>query len=92
MPQFSSDRVYFNVTEAENLGLGQSGAEFINDTTLHTGAWVCLQCIEDSNFSVLQGNNFTGTWTGYIFPAGTHIFGRFTQIQLSAGAVIAYKL
>ena len=89
-----------SVVEAQNAALGQAGAKFISDTSVHSGSFVAIQCIEDTVFNVLTPADTTngygvGSYNGNTMasetiPAGMTIYGRWTSIDLTSGAVIAY--
>ena len=91
------------VQEAQNASMGQAGAKFINDNAEHTptsGNFVAIQCIEDTVFAALTPLDTTngygvGSYNGNsmaseTIPAGMTIYGRWTTIDLTSGAVIAY--
>ena len=90
----------FTVVEAQNAALGQAGAKFINDTAVHTGSFVAIQCLEDTVFNALTPEDTTngygvGSYNGNsmaseTIPAGVTIYGRWTTIDLTSGLVIAY--
>tara|TARA_R100000700_G_C3040899_1_gene64962 strand:+ start:136 stop:438 length:303 start_codon:yes stop_codon:yes gene_type:complete len=89
-----------SVVEAQNAALGQAGAKFISDTSVHSGSFVAIQCVEDTVFNVLTPADTTngygvGSYNGNTMasetiPAGMTIYGRWTSIDLTSGAVIAY--
>ena len=89
-----------SVVEAQNAALGQAGAKFISDQAVHSGNFVAIQCIEDTVFNVLTPTDTTngygvGSYNGNTMasetiPAGMTIYGRWTSIDLTSGAVIAY--
>jgi hypothetical protein len=75
---------------------GMMGADFISTGGVHTPTpaefYLAVQIITDTVFTALTaspvwgGDAISGT-----FPAGITIFGHFTSLQLTSGAVIAYK-
>ena len=73
--------------------IGQSGATFINDLTVHnnTRGWFAIQILEPAVFDSLV-SNWDGPPTGFAFSKDHVIYGKFTSIQLASGAVLAYKL
>ena len=89
-----------SVVEAQNAALGQAGAKFISDTSVHSGSFVAIQCVEDTVFNALTPADTTngygvGSYNGNTMasetiPAGMTIYGRWTSIDLTSGAVIAY--
>ena len=89
-----------SVVEAQNAALGQAGAKFISDTSVHSGNFVAIQCVEDTVFNALTPADTTngygvGSYNGNTMasetiPAGMTIYGRWTSIDLTSGAVIAY--
>ena len=91
------------VQESQNASMGQAGAKFISDNaehTLTTGNFVAIQCIEDTVFAALTpldtvngygvGSYNGNTMASETITAGTVIYGRWTTIDLTSGAVIAY--
>ena len=82
---------------SEYRGLGLNGGEYISDTNVHTGNWFAIQATEatvlaaqTSNISNLEdichGSDATE------LAAGTVLYGNFTSIDLTSGAVIAYNI
>lgn len=65
----------------------------ISDTASHTGSYGAIYMIENTTFTTLTDANRDGNTltTSESFPAGSSIFGEFTEIKLNSGAVIAYK-
>ena len=98
MPTSSLNK--FSVIEAQNAALGQAGAKFISDNSVHSGSFVAIQCIEDTVFNALTPADTThgygvGSYNGNTMasetiPAGMTIYGRWTSIDLTSGAIIAY--
>ena len=90
----------YSVAEAQNVALGQGGAKFINDTSEHTGTFAAITMMEDTVFTSLTPSDTTngygvGSYNGNsmaseTIPKGVTIYGRWTLIDLSSGAVIAY--
>ena len=71
---------------------GQGGGILIYNTNLISGNFRWIQVITDceiDNLSSSNINNNTG-FDGLTVPAGVGIGGKFTSIQLTSGAVIAY--
>ena len=63
----------------------------IDDTSLHSGLWQLILVTTAATFTVLNDNVLVlGAYAGKTYPAGTQLPGEFTDIQLSAGEVIAY--
>ena len=71
-----------------------NGAVLIDDTAEHTGAFMAIQAVGGAaaviNNSGTTSNidDFDATIT---IDSGQTIYGRFSQIKLSSGKVIAYK-
>lgn len=90
----------YTVVEAQNINLGQGGAKFISDTSEHTGSFVAIAMIEDTVFNTLTPSDTTygygvGSYNGNsmaseTIPQGMTIFGKWTTIDLTSGACIAY--
>jgi len=96
----------YTVAEAQNAALGQAGSVFIDDDSIHTGPFVAITAIIDSEVDVSDCTNIENTMvdgasgttgastmaTDFTIPKGTTIFGRFEYFSLtSGGKVIAYK-
>ena len=95
----------YTVQESENAALGQAGSVFIDDSDIHTGPFVAIIAIEDSNVDVSDCTNISNTMvdgltgttgattmtTDFLIPAGLTIYGRFEYFSLVDGKVIAYK-
>ena len=90
----------FTVVEANNIALGQAGAKFISDNAVHTGSFIAITMIEDTIFNALTPDDTSngygvGSYNGNSMaseslPAGLTIFGKWTTIDLTSGACIAY--
>ena len=84
----------YTVVEAQNAALGQAGAVFIDDADLHTGPFVAIAAIEDSEVDVSDCTNIANTMADaadFTIPAGMTIYGSFEYFSLTSGKVIAYK-
>ena len=87
-------------TESHNIALGQGGAKFISDTAVHTGSFVAITMLEDTEFNALTPEDTTngygvGSYNGNTMasetiPKGVTIFGKWTTIDLTSGLIIAY--
>ena len=76
--------------------LGTHGSKLIDDTAVHTGDFIALTVIgtADAVVDVSDCPNIATTIedaADFTFPKGVTIFGKFTQISLASGAVLAYK-
>ena len=95
----------YTVQEAQNAAMGQAGSVFIDDVDIHTGLFVAITAIEDSEVDVSACTNIATTMedgasgttgastmgTDFTIPAGLTIYGRFEYFSLVSGKVIAYK-
>ena len=84
----------YTVAEAQNAALGQAGSVFIDDTAIHTGTFVAIAAIEDSEVDVSDCTNIANTMADaadFTIPAGMTIYGSFEYFSLASGKVIAYK-
>ena len=77
----------------DSTSLGQLGAEVITDTVPRTGKnYAAITVLADATFSTLTTIGLTGNAiTGFAISAGTTLFGRFTEVTLTSGKVIAYN-
>ena len=75
------------------------GADYIDDTsagTSHTGPYYALQAVGTAA-AVLDQSDMAGgvNWDNFdadvTIPLGVTVYGKFTQVSLGSGAVLAYK-
>ena len=82
---------------SEYRGLGLNGGAYINDTSPHTGNWFAIQATEDTVLAT-QASNITNLddictgEDGTTLSANTVLYGNFTSVDLTSGAVIAYNI
>jgi hypothetical protein len=73
---------------------GFSGGVYIGGTTLTSGGYAVVQVLADSKFHTLSGNvsGVANTTEGSAptIPAGTNLYGFFTDVKLHSGRVVAY--
>jgi hypothetical protein len=79
------------VQEAENLMLGQNGAEYVSDTLAHAIPAYAIQIIEDAVIAAIASDYTGNTLVGKTLLAGTTIFGNFTSLTLTSGSAVMYK-
>jgi hypothetical protein len=82
---------------SEYRGLGLNGGAYLNDTATHTGNWFALQATVATVIATQASNitNLDDICTGQDateLAAGTVLYGSFTSIDLTSGAVIAYNV
>ena len=82
---------------SEYRGLGLNGGSYVNDTAVHTGNWFANQATEATVLAAQASNitNLDDICTGQDateLAAGTVLYGNFTSIDLTSGAVIAYNI
>jgi hypothetical protein len=84
---------------SEYRGLGLNGGAYLNDTAVHTNAngWFAIQATEDTVLAAQASNitNLDDICTGQdatTLAAGMVLYGNFTSIDLTSGAVIAYNV
>ena len=82
---------------SEYRGLGLNGGEYINGTDAVTGTFFAIQATEDTVLAAQASNitNLNDICTGQdatTLSAGTVLYGNFTSITLTSGAVIAYNI
>ena len=83
----------YTVAEAQNASLGQAGVVLIDDTVEHTGPFVAITALVDSDVDVSECDmSFIEDVADFTIPKGVTIFGRFASIELdSGGKVLAYR-
>ena len=82
---------------SEYRGLGLNGGEYINDTAAKTGTWFAIQATEATVLAAQTSNitNLDDICTGQdatSLAANTVLYGAFSGITLTSGAVIAYNV
>lgn len=84
---------------SEYRGLGLNGGIYINDTNVATNAngWFAIQATEDTVIQAQASNitnldNICQPVDNVTLAAGTVLYGNFTSIDLTSGAVIAYNV
>lgn len=74
---------------------GLAGGKLIDaNSGSHTGAWNAVQFTQDSMIQSYSGNIDTAnvSMVGLGMPGGLVLFGKTTQIELSAGSAILYNI
>lgn len=93
MPTFFDENISPSVTgevDAALVSLGQRG--FIASTGFLEGNFAAIQCLDAVLFdSITALNSDTTALGGYSIPAGTILYGPFTQMESTGGVYIAYK-
>ena len=86
---------------SEYRGLGLNGGEYISydrgDTGAMTGNWFAIQATEATVLAAQSSNitNLDDLCTGQdatSLAANTVLYGNFTSVTLTSGAVIAYNI
>ena len=78
-------------------GLGLNGGIYINGTDVVTGNWFAIQATEDTVIQAQASNitnldNICQPVDNITLAAGMVLYGNFTSIDLTSGAVIAYNV
>lgn len=72
---------------------GQGGGKVLTSVDgLTTGDWRWIQVVNDAVITSLVSSNINSIadLDGLTFPAGVGFGGRFSQIEVTSGAIIAY--
>ena len=71
---------------------GQQGGVVLSNSDTAAGNFRWIQVITDTVFSNIEASNLdsVGLLVGPIIPAGIGIGGKFSEISVSTGLVIAY--
>tara|TARA_B100001250_G_C19456666_1_gene638371 strand:+ start:53 stop:313 length:261 start_codon:yes stop_codon:yes gene_type:complete len=82
---------------SEYRGLGLNGGIYINGTDVVTGNWFAIQATEDTVIQAQASNitnldNICQPVDNITLAAGMVLYGNFTSIDLTSGAVIAYNV
>ena len=82
---------------SEYRGLGLNGGAYLNDTSVHTGNWFAIQATEDTVIQAQASNitnldNICQPVDNIALAGGMVLYGNFTSIDLTSGAVIAYNV
>lgn len=101
MPTYFSEKNVPKSTDSPNRSLqkinallGVVSGTYIGDTNLNSGSYSAVQVLTETKFHTLTGtvSGVANTTSGSApaIPAGTVIYGEFTEIQLHSGSAIAY--
>jgi hypothetical protein len=71
--------------------LGEFGSVLISNTDAVTGRFSAIQVVADTVFATLQGTMTAVHGSLPTFHDGDFIFGLFTAVTLTSGAVIAHN-
>ena len=75
------------------MGYKYPSAEYISDTSAHTGRFGKIEALEDSVIATLSAEDYTGNaLTSVPLKATGELYGVFTSITLTSGTVVAYRL
>lgn len=67
------------------------GVVVTTNTSAVAGTFAAIQVLADATFSALAELGATGqAMTGFVIPAGTTLYGKFTGYTLTSGKVRAY--
>lgn len=95
--QFKESGNTANLADIGEENLGGKGFVVISDTGTHNAAtgycYKALHCITATvvaSFVADTSAPITGTFAGVTLAAGTVIYGKFVQLVLTSGSVIAY--
>ena len=82
---------------SEYRGLGLNGGIYINGTDVVDGNFFAIQATEDTVIQAQASNitnldNICQPVDNVTLSAGTVLYGNFTSIDLTSGAVIAYNV
>lgn len=75
---------------------GLNGGEYFNDTSAHTPAdadnpWFAIQAVNGADAVIASSTSNVTNLNGLTLPSGHVIYGSFTAITLTSGAVICYN-
>ena len=82
---------------SEYRGLGLNGGQYLNSTDGTTGNWIAIQATEATVIQAQASNitnldNICQPVDNITLAAGMVLYGSFTSIDLTSGAVIAYNV
>ena len=94
-----ASKVKYTPSEAGSLGLGQAGSSVItssSSSTPKTGVYVALTVLDPCKFSSLTPEDSyfisdTDIGAATEIPAGITLYGRWTEVTISAGMIIGYN-
>jgi hypothetical protein len=88
----TAQRLLWKIANSLYTGLGLSGAERVNDTATHTGAYWVFHAITDCVLtSISYGNPTGGAAAGDTIKAGDRIYGNITSLRLLSGTGELYR-
>ena len=81
----------YKTQELMHMSLGQAGCILIDDVLEHTGVFVAITALEDSEVDISECDmSYITDVADFTIPRGVTIYGRFASIELDSGKVIAY--
>tara|TARA_Y100000114_G_C11508746_1_gene207964 strand:+ start:199 stop:453 length:255 start_codon:yes stop_codon:yes gene_type:complete len=75
------------------LSFSSVGSIVLENGETATGKFGAVQCITATEFTALTAANIEGVGLliGYTIPAGTVLYGEFTNVQVNTGVSICHK-
>ncbi len=76
------------------LQFSSVGSKVLEDGESTTGKFGAVQCVTATSFSALTSDNIddpNDALNGPTFPAGTVLYGAFTEVEVDAGFAICHK-
>lgn len=70
---------------------GESGSEYIGDTSAHAGTYEAFQALTDCVINALISTTIKNSMAGATIKAGSIIYGRISSITLTSGTGMAYN-
>jgi hypothetical protein len=96
--QRKEDDTPINVSDKTEEALGGKGFELIEDAAAHAApagqCFIALHFVEDTVIAAYLADAsapITGTIIARIWLAGTVLYGKFTSVTLTSGAIVAYR-
>jgi hypothetical protein len=91
LPLDDVQRAANKANELSRQALGQNGF-IVSDSSIE-GNFIAIQCLDNVAFDALIAVNSDTSLltTGYAVPAGTVLYGQFSNIASNGGIYVAYK-
>ena len=90
-----ASKLKYNTIESGSLSLGSAGSKVIvAATATQTGMFCAITALADSTFTTLTPEDAAhpdDAAYNLTIPAGVTIYGRWSDINIASGAVVAYN-
>jgi len=78
----------FTVQEANNVAFGANGFDWVTGT--ESGDWFCFKAV-NGNATLSATSAFGDALAATVIQNGDLVFGNFSAVAVTSGAVLAYR-